>query len=69
MVSRGGGFTDDVSRYFDVSKVTDIGDYQQPNIEIIAQLQPDLIVAPASGGSPDLGEDTMERLAEIVPNQ
>jgi iron complex transport system substrate-binding protein len=63
MVSRGGGFTQDVSRYYDVSALTDVGDYSAPNVELIAQLQPDLIVASAT----DLDKATIEQLKAIAP--
>ncbi len=69
MVSRGGEFTPDVTQFFDTSELVDIGNYTEPNIERILELQPDLIVTYVftSGDVAFLEPDVVEQLEAIAP--
>lgn len=69
MASRNDEFTPDVTQYFDVGNLTDVGNYRSPNLEIILELEPDLIstyVIPR-GGVAFLDEDALATLESIAP--
>jgi ABC-type Fe3+-hydroxamate transport system substrate-binding protein len=60
----GFGFEDEMQRLgLDVPPgASHIGDYWQPNLELVAELEPDLILGSSSGGS-----ENYEALSEIAP--
>jgi ABC-type Fe3+-hydroxamate transport system substrate-binding protein len=61
----GFGFEDEMQRLgLDVpSGASHIGDYWQPNLELVAELEPDLILRSSSGS----GSEEYEALSEIAP--
>lgn len=66
--SRDAGMRADVTRYFDLSEVTDIGITYQPNLERIAALQPDLIVHEGFNGAVTIGDAALlSQLQAIAP--
>lgn len=66
--TRGAGFDEALTTYFDMAGVAEVGEYYQPNIEAIAALQPDLIVHEGFDGQLYFeGDDTLDRLRTIAP--
>jgi iron complex transport system substrate-binding protein len=68
MASREEGFRNDVSRFFDLDGVVDVGTVYEPNLERILALQPDLIVHEGFDGQVFLiEENTLSALRAIAP--
>ena len=69
MASRGGSFAPDVAQFFDLSGIADVGNYTEPSVEAVLNLQPDLIVTYTftDGDVAFLSEETLERLEQIAP--
>lgn len=66
-VGRNGGLRVLETRY-DVSNVTFLGQFGQPNIEAIAALNPDLIIGAVNAGKPGwVPEGAQSQLAQIAP--
>jgi iron complex transport system substrate-binding protein len=66
--TRGDGFNEALSLYFDTAEIERVGEVYQPNIEAIAGLQPDLIVHEGfDGGMFFDGDDTLARLRAVAP--
>jgi iron complex transport system substrate-binding protein len=61
-----GGFTLSAGAEHDVSGITVVGE-QEPNLEAVARLDPDLIVLPVSGADAGEDRDLYERLVRIAP--
>ena len=65
--AKGNGVREDISRYFgDLEDVADVGTYENPNLERIVALNPDLIVVTA-GQLSFLDASIVERLEEVAP--
>jgi iron complex transport system substrate-binding protein len=68
ITSRDEGPRDDITRYFDLSDITDVGATYAPNLEAIAALNPDLIVGEGFAGAVVVGDETeLARLRQIAP--
>ncbi|NDJ34586.1 MAG: ABC transporter substrate-binding protein [Chloroflexi bacterium] len=68
MASRDAGFRDDITRYFDIEGITDVGLVYEPNIERILELEPDLIVHEGFEGQVSfLDESVVTALRDIAP--
>jgi ABC-type Fe3+-hydroxamate transport system substrate-binding protein len=66
--TRDGAVEPAMTKYFDVDKITTIGEVYEPDIEAIAALRPDLIVHEATGGKLRFhSEGTVEALRGIAP--
>lgn len=68
IASRDGGMRADVTRYFDLSDVADVGIVYQPNLERIAELKPDLIVHEGFDGAVTISDGAvLTQLRAIAP--
>ncbi len=65
--TRSGEITPEVAEVFDVEGVETVGEVGMPNLEKIATLDPDLIVADAFDGEPTLEPGVIESLEGIAP--
>jgi len=72
LATRGGEgeFSPNITQFFNLSDITDIGEYYTPNIERVLELEPDLIVHEGFNGDQwfyDGGDTTLEALEAIAP--
>ena len=67
IASRDGVLEPSLARYFDVEGITLVGEHFEPNIELIASLQPDLIVHEGFDGATTLQPATLTALQKIAP--
>jgi iron complex transport system substrate-binding protein len=66
--SRDDGFRRDITRYFDLDGVADVGLTYEPNLEAIAALEPDLIVGEGfDGGGMGFDQSLQSSLEAIAP--
>ncbi|MEM9955422.1 MAG: ABC transporter substrate-binding protein [Chloroflexota bacterium] len=68
--SRFGELAPDITQFFDLNDIQTVGQYYEPNIETILQLEPDLIVHEGFNGDQWFyqgGEATLEALNAIAP--
>jgi len=70
IASREDGFRTDVTRYFDLEGISDVGGVYEPNLERVLELQPDLIVHEGFDGQLFLVDDemlaTLQSIAPVV---
>jgi iron complex transport system substrate-binding protein len=68
LASRVDGFRADVTRFFDLEGIVDVGNVYEPNLERILELQPDLIVHEGFDGQVFLiDDDVLASLRAIAP--
>jgi iron complex transport system substrate-binding protein len=60
-------FDEDVARRYDLDDVADTGAVDALNVELVASLNPDLVVVAVQGGEASLDDETLQRLQEIAP--
>lgn len=67
MASRDGELLPSFAEFFDVDGITLTGEHFEPNLEVVAELRPDLIVHAAYDGEITLEPEVVARLREIAP--
>ncbi|MGQ0775853.1 MAG: hypothetical protein ACT4NY_15775 [Pseudonocardiales bacterium] len=67
LASRDGAVGERLSEFFDLTGVQTAGDYNEPDIEAIAALSPDLIVGHVVEGGAFFEPSVTERLEQIAP--
>ena len=63
----GEAFREEITSLFSLNGVANIGNYGEPNLELIVSLKPDLIIDMCSDGTPWSDADQVSRLRQIAP--